>query len=113
VSGAQPVAHKPTAALVEALRSAGWTLTARNFPGHELLSHPLSGIDLPTPEYMRGNPAWPFDTYFKLRQLSMIYDGSKASAVWARECAAPWVQATERHISFRRAIEYVKEEWAP
>ena len=105
--------HKQTAALIDALNAAGWTLTASNFPGHALLSHPRSGEEMPTPEYMRGSRSWPFDTFYRLRQLSFISEGDRITAVWARECSAPWVDATERRISFKKAMEYVNERWTP
>jgi len=105
--------HKPTAALIDALNDAGWTLTASNFPGHALLSHPRSGEEMPTPDYMRGSRSWPFDTFYRLRQLSFISEGDRIVSIWARECAAPWVVASERRVSFKKAMEYVNEQWAP
>lgn len=105
--------HKPTAALIDALNDAGWTLTASRSPGHAVLSHLRSGEEMPTPEYMRGARSWPFPTYYKLRQLTFISDGDRITGIWSRECAAPWVTVTERKISFKKAMQYVNEQWAP
>jgi len=104
--------HKPSQRLLDVLSQAGWTITARPWPGHAIMSHPASGAELPTPEYMKGNPSWPFETYYKLRQLTFNYDGDRITAVFTRECAAPWVAVSERKISFKRATEYVQEEWS-
>lgn len=103
--------HKPTRALLEALEAGGWVFTASGFPGKAIFSHPLSGLDKPTPEYMLGSRSWPFETYYELRQLVFNHAGDRISKIWARQVAAPWVNGSERPVSFKRAIEYVREEW--
>ena len=112
-NGAPMIEHKQTAALMDALKAAGWTLTARRFPGNAIYSHPLSGKELPTPDYMRGSRSWPFDTYSKLRQVTFNYTGFKVYAVWTRTSAAPWVSDVSPKVSFKRAIEFINEEWEP
>ena len=107
------VTHKPTRAVLEAIQAAGWVLTATPWPGNAIYSHPRSGEELPTPEYMKGSRAWPFDTFYRLRQITFNYTGMKIDAVFIRECAAPWVKATTQRVSYRRAAEYVREEWTP
>jgi hypothetical protein len=76
-----------------------------------IFSHPRSGGELPTPDYMRGSRSWPFDTYSKLRQITFNYTGMKIDAVWTRTSAAPWVPESSPKVSFKRAIEFVNEEW--
>jgi hypothetical protein len=112
-SATPPIEHKQTAALMDALKAAGWTMTHERFPGNAIFSHPRSGEELPTPDYMRGSRSWPFDTYFKLRQVTFNYTGMKINAVWTRTCEAPWVAESSPKVSFKRAIEFVNEEWEP
>lgn len=106
-------AHKLTAALIDALNAAGWTLTASNFPGHALMSHPRSGEEMPTPDYMLGSRSWPFPTYSRLRQLTFLHEGDRITTVWTRECPAPWVREHLHKIGFKKAIEYVNTPWSP
>jgi hypothetical protein len=107
------IAHKPTAALLKALQDAGWTMTGGRFPGHAVFSHPLSGTEKPTPDYMRGSRSWPFPTYWQLRQVTFLYTGQRITAVWTRVWRAPWVNETSSKVSFKRAIEFIREEWTP
>lgn len=113
MSIAPEVTHKPTRAVLEALLECGWMHTATPFPGNAIWSHPRSGEEMPTPDYMRGSPSWPFDTFYRLRQISYNHDGLRISAVWSRECGAPWVSASERRLSFKAAAAFIREEWAP
>lgn len=102
--------HGLSRAVWEALQTAGWALTASSFPGNAIYSHPLSGTEKPTPEFI---PAqwWGGETYSSLRQLTFNYNNRRITKLWTRECPAPWVMASMRPVSFKRAIEYVGEEW--
>jgi hypothetical protein len=108
-----PIRHKQTAALMEALQAAGWTHTGARFPGNVIFSHPRSGEDKPTPDYMLGSRSWPFDTYHQLRQIVFNHNGDRITAVWTRISRAPWVAETSQRVSFKRAIEFVNEKWEP
>jgi hypothetical protein len=105
--------HKQSAALIAALKAAGWLVTASKFPGNAIVSHPLSGTEIPSPSYMHGSRSWPFETYYKLRQVVFNFDGERITAVWTREVDAPWVGERGAKVSFKRAIEFVEEEWKP
>lgn len=107
------IQHKQTVALMDALAAAGWAYTSSRFPGNAIFSHPRSGEELPTPDYMRGSRSWPFDTYSKLRQVTFNYTGHRIDAVWTRTSAAPWVTDHSPKVSFKRAIEFINEEWSP
>lgn len=109
----ESIEHKPTAAVMAALRECGWTHTGSQFPGNAIFSHPLSGTELPTPDYMRGTRQWPFETYAVLRQISFNYEARKIRAVWRRICRAPWVKADDSRIGFKAAEAFIREEWTP
>ena len=95
--------HKLTRELLDALKGGGWQLTALPFPGCALFSHPRSGEHVPN-EY--------HEYFFRLRQLSVLYNAERFTAIWRRE-GTPVNGATERALSFRKAIAYVAEEWTP
>lgn len=108
-----PIKHRQTAALMDALAAAGWKRTGARFPGNAIFSHPRSGEEKPTPGYMLGSRSWPFDTYQQLRQVTFNYDLDRIDAVWTRISHAPWVPESGRRVSFKRAIEFINEEWIP
>lgn len=107
------IAHKPTRLIMQALRDGGWQQIARPFPGSVIFGHPLSGTELPTPDYMRGTTAWPFETFYRLRQVHFNFEGERISAVWARTCTAPWVRVRMVRIPFSRAVDFIREDWTP
>ena len=108
-----PIKHKQTAALLGALAEARWKQTGARFPGNAIFSHPRSGEEKPTPDYMLGSRSWPFGTYWQLRQVTFNYEGLRIYAVWTRICRAPWVTEESPQVSFKRAIEFINEEWEP
>ncbi len=108
-----PIKHKQTAALMAALEAAGWKQTGAQFPGNAIFSHPRSGERKPTPDYMRGSRSWWSDTYQQLRQVVFNYGPDRVDAVWTRISRAPWVADECRKVSFKRAIEFINEEWEP
>ena len=103
--------HKPTQALMAAFDECGWTLKARNYPGHAIFAHPLSGVVVGTygPEW--GKTYAGTDRY-ALRQIEFTYDGTKIHGVFIRE-GWPTTGAQTRPVSLRRAVEYVRQPWSP
>ena len=113
MTAAEPIEHKPTAALMAALRECGWVYVGSKFPGHVGFAHPLSGTEQPTPDYMRGTRAWPFETYHQLRQVSFNYEGRRIRAVWRWVSRAPWVNVDQGRMTFKAAEAFIREEWTP
>src|SRR5262245_63921020 len=110
---AERTTHRQTRELLTALAEQRWkrVVGGRGI----LLSHPLSGIDVPTPEYMRGSEAWPFDTYSPLRQLSVFFGGPRGDRLVFKmsRTGPPWVRTSERVLTYKAATEFVREVWDP
>jgi hypothetical protein len=113
VTTVEKIEHRPTAAIMAALRERGWVFTGSKFPGNAIFAHPLSNTELPTPDYMRGSRSWPFETYHVHRQITFNYEGKRIQAIWRRICRAPWVNADDRRLSFKAAEAFIREEWTP
>lgn len=97
---------------VEHLKAEGWELTALPWSGHAILSHPLSNVEHQTGEDFQY--VYPFSTYRKLFQITFNYNPDGAiTALWVRGCPAPWVRASERPVSFKRAMEYAASLASP
>lgn len=91
--------------LINAAKAVGWTFHVGRFPGEYRLD--ASTDNVPTPEYMRGSSAWPFDTYLDLRQVTFLVNGGRISAAWTRE-GVPWVTVRETRVSATRALAYIE-----
>jgi hypothetical protein len=107
----EPVRHKQTAALMDALKADGWTMTHERFP-ETRSSPPAFSKDLPTPDYMRGRGRGRLRPIFKLRQVTFNHRTQDRRGVDA-DLRCPVGDDSSPKVSFKRAIEFINEEWEP
>lgn len=91
--------------LINEAKAVGWIFRAGRFPGEYQLDASID--DVPTPDYMKGSSAWPFDTYLALRQVTFLVRDGKIAAAWTRE-GVPWVRVKESRVSATKALAYIK-----
>jgi len=101
--------QKQLRSAIAAARERGWYTTSGT-----TLGAPSNAVELDTPENIPDR-WWSGKTYTRHRAVSFLvaenHKGEpRISAVFAREHAAPWVDARDRRVSFREAIAILESE---